>query len=154
MIKMKKAFTLAELLAVIAILGIIALVVMPGITNTIKKQKDKIYYDQLSLLISASQNWVSDKNEDEEIYEKLNNISGSCSSNITLTIEDLQRGYNNEYISKDFKNPKTDEEFTDLEVLIYQDKKNYIYCIETEECTDANICCSKMEERLEGCRLN
>ena len=45
---MKKGFTLAELLGVIIILGVIALISITAITNTMKENKEELYNIQIN----------------------------------------------------------------------------------------------------------
>lgn len=57
---MKKAFTLVELIAVIAILGLIALIVYPSINSVIKSAKDDSYESQTKVLEKAAREWSLD----------------------------------------------------------------------------------------------
>lgn len=163
-----RGFTLVELLAVVTLLGLIALITIPVITNTMSKQKEKLYYDQLNQLIKAAQNWGADNTE------ILTNLSSKCSNDYTITLPQLRNeaGTTNaeqyvSYLDKDFVNPKTDKNFTDSEVSVkvYKNNKSYIYCIQTENCTDTiqeyqetanRICCdgSNFKERVNSCILN
>ena len=47
----KKGLTLVELLAVVVILGLIAIVTLSVVSNVIQKQQEKTYYSQLNQLI-------------------------------------------------------------------------------------------------------
>lgn len=163
-----KGFTLVELLAVVTLLGLIALITIPVITNTMSKQKEKLYYDQLNQLIKAAQNWGTDNTE------TLNSLSKKCGNDYTITLAQLrnENGTVNaeqyvSYLDKDFVNPKTDENFTDSEISIkvYKNNKSYIYCIQTSDCTDtiqeyqetaSRICCdgSNLKERINSCIIN
>jgi len=166
--KKNNGFTLVELLAVIVILGLLALITIPTITNVMSKQKENLFYDQLSELIKASQNWATDNTT------ILANLISKCSDSYEISIDQLKNkeydsSLNTEeyvsYLSDDFKNPKTKEQFTndEIKVKVYKQSKNYLYCVDTEDCTDADfdenkstaskICCDGQEfkERLEAC---
>lgn len=66
---MKKGFTLAELLGVIALLGIIALVTFPPLVNNIKESKQKIDEGNLNLVITAYKSYLTE-NSASIIIEK------------------------------------------------------------------------------------
>ena len=54
-----KGFTLIELLAVILILWIIALIVIPTVTNIITEAKKEVSKDSVSGIVNAVDNYVS-----------------------------------------------------------------------------------------------
>jgi len=53
----KKAFTLIELIAVVAILGLIASIVMPAVSSIIRSTRDKAYNSQIEIIIKAAKAW-------------------------------------------------------------------------------------------------
>lgn len=57
---MKKGFTLVELLAVITIIGVVALIVFPKIINSIKQSKEDLYQIQVHDIESAGKKWATD----------------------------------------------------------------------------------------------
>ncbi len=166
----KNAFTLVELLAIISLLGLIALIAIPVITNTMSKQKEKLYYDQLKQLILAAQNWGTDN------IEVLSTLNNKCSNDYTITLTQLRNNTSNtnnaeefvSYLDKDFINPKTNENFLDSEISIkvYKDNKSYIYCIQSSDCMNTkndeykniadSICCdgNTIKQRVNACILN
>lgn len=56
----KKAFTLVELIAVVAILGLIALVVYPAIGSVIRNSRQSAYNNQVDVIETAAKNWSID----------------------------------------------------------------------------------------------
>ena len=134
--KRKTGFTLVELLAVITILGLIALIAIPAVTNTMSKQKEKLYYDQLNQLIMASKNWGTDH---LDILRE--NYLEYCNENdfYTLKLEDLQKinsDNNVKYLDDEFINPKTDKNFSndEISIRIYKRNKAYLYCVQSSDC--------------------
>lgn len=57
---MKKGFTLAEMLGVIAILAILGLLVFPVVDRSLKEGKEEIYKVQISNIESGAIEWVAD----------------------------------------------------------------------------------------------
>lgn len=60
----KNGFTLVELLAVIVILGVIGMIVFPAVQTTIKKNKEKLYVQQINSLVDAASKYVVDHDAD------------------------------------------------------------------------------------------
>lgn len=58
--KKNKAFTLVELIAVITILGIIALITVPAINGAVVKSKEQAYVTQKNSIIAAAKKWNLD----------------------------------------------------------------------------------------------
>ena len=54
---MKKGFTLAELLGVITILGLLILVTMPIVTNILKDSKEEAYQKQVDTIEKVAKEW-------------------------------------------------------------------------------------------------
>ena len=95
---MKRGFTLAELLGVIAILGIIAMITVPVIDKSLNQGKSNLSETQEQQLIKGLKDYYA-----ENVREMPKNIGDKkC-----LKISDLQ---NNGYLPLDIKNPsKIDE---------------------------------------------
>ena len=114
---MKKAFTLIELLAVIVILGIIALIITPKITDTLMKNKEKLNDVQENNIKIAVKKWASDN-----IF-----LTPKEGETFTLTLGDLKKGG---YIDDKVINIKTNEEYPDdLIVLITNNDGKLDYTI-------------------------
>ena len=103
----KRGFTLIELLAVIIVLGVIAAIIIPKITDTVANSKEMAYTNQINSLISAAKRWGTsnpDKLSDETKLQFL-----------TL--------YNEGYIKqKDVINPKTEENLEGCIKITYDEE--------------------------------
>ena len=114
----RKAFTLIELMGVLVIIGILIVILVPVINNSVKNNKEELYNKQLDLIKLSAKNLASDneyilpEEDGEEIY---------------LTLGQLRAmGYAEEIIT----NPKTKENFPDnLVVMIIKVNKDYDYDI-------------------------
>ena len=67
---MKKGFTLVELIAVIIIIGIIAMITFPIVNNSIQKSKEKALERTIDNIISASYNYSIKNDLGEYHYDK------------------------------------------------------------------------------------
>ena len=69
---MKNGFTLIELLIIIAILGVLSVIVIPTVKNSIDEAKDSTYDVQINTITEAAENYFmhinSDINEPTVIY--------------------------------------------------------------------------------------
>lgn len=123
----KKGFTLVELLAVIVLLGLIALIAAPAITGIIKKSKESLSESQKQSIEMSAKNWATDN------MSKLPKNHGSC---IIVTLSMLQNGG---YADLEMKDPKTGDKLAgSLKIKISRDRKQLIYEVEpanTSGCT-------------------
>ena len=122
----KKGFTLVELLAVIVLLGLIALIAAPAITGIIKQSKDSLSDSQKQSIEMSAKNWATDN------MGKLPS-SGNC---ILVKLTTLQGGG---YADLEIKDPKTGKILTDSDIIvkITRNNKQLIYEVSPE-----NISCS------------
>lgn len=90
---MKKGFTLVELLAVITILGIIALIIVPAAETSNKKIKQKAYEEQKEALLISLQDY---RTSHPEVF--------MVTDTVTISLQELK---NQGYVDYDVKNPKT-----------------------------------------------
>ncbi len=111
-----KGFTLAELLGVIIILGVIASIATISITNSMKTSKEELYDLQVENIINGAKTWASGnvfelpENDGEAIY---------------LTLAELKQAG---FVEKDITNPLTNQLFSDqLQVKITKVDNNYNY---------------------------
>lgn len=96
---MKKGFTLVELIAVVAILGLIAIIVYPSIGTVIRTSRESAYEDQKQIIIKAAKTWGTKT-------ENVNNLT-TDGTEYKLTVETLlDEGYITDDDIKDPRNSK------------------------------------------------
>ncbi len=92
---MKKGFTLVELLAVLVIIGIIAMIAVPTIGSAIKTSKERAYDKQASIFENAARTYTAKNNTALP--------SNSEGNESVVSIETLKKaGY---LANKNIKNP-------------------------------------------------
>ena len=107
---MKKGFTLAEILGVIAILGIIITISSTTLISTIRRTEQNTLELQIKNIEIAASNYYISKN-----YPNIGKI----------TLEELyQQGFINE---KDMINPVDDTKLAGCVLITYTNKYNYEY---------------------------
>ena len=116
---MKKGFTLIELLAVIVILGLLSLIAVPTVTNSIKKYRTNLYEVQISNIKDAARVWGSDN-----IASLPSNVGGT----LVLKLGDLKSAG---LIDDDIKDPRTKVLFDDdnTYVTITKTSSGYTYVV-------------------------
>lgn len=97
---MKKGFTLAELLGVIAILGIISLITVPLVNGSIEKSNEKLYQTQIKQIIKGAKSY----------YEQ--NLSLLPDDNEASTSVNLKTLQEAGYLPADIENPKTKKKYS------------------------------------------
>ena len=100
-----KGFTLAELLAVIVILGLVAVIAVPAVTKTLGGTKAELCEDQLKNIKEAARLYGSDH---------MLELPDSEGETKTITLQDLQMGG---YIKENLENPKN-KQVIDSSLLI------------------------------------
>jgi type IV pilus assembly protein PilA len=113
---MKKGFTLVELLAVIVILGVLAVIIIPPVMNNVNATR-KASYDQL----------ISNIEETTQLYvrENRNDIQGISQVGNTVTIT-LQTLVDKEDLKTPIIDPRTNTEIdlsTQISVLVKPQNK-------------------------------
>lgn len=113
--KKKNAFTLAELLAVLVILGIIVTITVPAVTNQVYKNRQKLCKVQYENILNAARAYGT-----EHISE--------LGTGKTITLKNL---IDNGYIDGDnLKDPvKKQKISTDLQIKIVKNGKRYQYYV-------------------------
>lgn len=140
---MKKGFTLAELLAVIVILGLLALIAVPVVLNKIKSTKEDLYNNQIEMIKSGAISYVTSEithlKSDSPFYTPVTNHTRVT---ITKTLSELQT-YG--FLDENILNPLcdgSDKYFSPLEtkIEIIYDGREFSYEVSStgnlrESCT-------------------
>lgn len=115
--KHNKAFTLIEMLAVVAILGVATLVIAPSIVNILKKSEDNKYKNYLEDLFLAAESYVQSN------ASEITTLSAPGGT-YTVSIKTLR---DNNLIKKNLINPKTKENTLDtdgIKITVEEDLKH------------------------------
>jgi len=145
---MKKAFTLIELLIVIAIIGILAGIVLVSLTGALKKGKDSRIQADLQQVRNVAGMMMSDKGNYEDLCDasyKLNSSSSDYGTQLNTIQSDIaaQQGTSPANISC----YASSTEYCVSAGLV---SKNNYYCIDsngnalvtsTNPCTNTNLKC-------------
>ena len=106
----KNGFTLVELLGVIILLGVLSVIVVPEVRDSIKQSKKKAYDKQIDTVITAAKNWVSD------------NIDELSEETIFIDIQSLKQ--NGFLENKKIINPVNNKEINGCVAIIYEEDFN------------------------------
>lgn len=120
-------FTLAELLAVITLLGVIALLVFPTVNKVVDKNRQKAYDHQIDGILEGASNYVTQKlaNASYEEYEQ----------DFYFSLDELkQSGF---ISAKEIINPITDEKMNGCVIAKYKyQSKQHVYEYQEGTCSD------------------
>lgn len=110
----RKGFTLVELLAVLVILGLLALLITPTVFNSINDFKKEAEAKQVTAIEMAAEDWVSDH---------LVMLPQNFGDTMYITLGDLKA---EGYIEKDLRNPKNNKFFpNDMMIQVMRKKNDY-----------------------------
>ncbi len=113
-------FTLAELLGVIAILGVIALITVPAINRSLDSGREDLYETQIEQIKKGGEDYYT-----QHLEEMPSNVGDrACQS-----LESLK---SNGYLPVDIKNPKTNEDFSQLTQVCVEKvgETEFVYSVE------------------------
>ncbi len=113
----QKGFTLAELLGVIVILGLLALIVIPVVTESINGYRIRICEVQVKDVLEAARVWGA---EEENIMK----LPQDEIETRTITLAELQEGG---YIDKNIKNPLNKNEYLEMDITIRRQGYKFKY---------------------------
>ena len=141
-----KGFTLIEVIAVVAILGIIVAIVLPsvfGYFDTSKEKSEEIFVKETERVIenyvALNGRNISYETTNPIVFKKCDPLLGdsSCVNVNAYRNETTNKITFNDLISEgliqdgDIINPKTNMECSlDTEIVVYRDD-DYVYCFET-----------------------
>lgn len=127
---MRKGFTLVELLAVIIILGVLGLIVVPMVNDTLLNQKEKLYNRQIETIESSAEGW-SAKNS-----SKLTEDGTSIYVSVTTLVS------SGNLKNTDIKDPRNNKIMNGCVSISYDDEySQYVYkYIDSNEETYNNEC--------------
>ena len=112
---MKKGFTIIELLAVVAIIGVIVLLIVPSVNKVISNSEDKSYNFQINTIKDSAINFTL-----ENIDVLLSNTKYESFVIDLKTLKDLA------FLDFKIKNPKTNKYFSDDTLItLTANKGNY-----------------------------
>lgn len=112
----RKGFTLVEILAVITLIGVLALIAIPTVDAIIKSSKERAYADQKKVIISAARDWAAAN------IMTLPEVDGESTY---ITLGDLKLGG---YIEVEVINPINELCISnDTEIVITRKNNNYTY---------------------------
>ena len=113
---MKKGFTLIEMLAVVILLGLLALIGTMSVTNILRNNREKAYQTQLDNIKNGAKIWAT---------KNMKLLPNNDKESISLTLLDLKKAG---FVVEDLTNPKTETLFpNDLAITITKDNNSYKY---------------------------
>ena len=110
-----KGFTLAELLVVILVLGLIATITTPIVTNFITTSRQKACERQKEMILDATKRYVSDNAGNFSLNSEKCEGKG-------IDIQELQ---DDGYLDDELKNPKTNTLFDKGACILIEEDSSY-----------------------------
>lgn len=124
----KNGFTLAELLGVLVLLGILGLIVFTSVDRVLKEGKEDLYQIQITNIKDALKEWTADPSNWKNLPKE--------GDSITLTLGQLKQMGK---MDLDIKDPKTDSLFPeDMQLRVTNHKNKFTYEVLTSTGTTSN----------------
>lgn len=118
---MKKGFTLIEVTAVVVVLGIIALIAIPLVEQTLQNIRNDSYETQVRTILEGARQWGANNRFAEDFPKEDGQTHG-------ITLEELKLSG---FLVEEIKNPLTREPFDEgLRVNVTNRKGNIVYSLE------------------------
>jgi type IV pilus assembly protein PilA len=121
-------FTLVELMAVIVIMGIIALIVSPTLIGVLNKSKEDIKEEQISALENAAGKWTL--SNEECLYNHVGEFN--------LSFDTLKKS--GLITSKEIIDPTTNNDLEGCIAITWSDEVNQYLTEYDESCPSINTC--------------
>lgn len=135
-IHLRRGFTLAELLGVIVVLGLLAMIAIPAVTDSLNKYKKNLCDTQVSYMIESARNWGADHLL--QLPEEGETLTVTISELIKQGYMEGDRDAINAEDQLKVRNPNTKEYFTpDPVITISKNGKKYVYTMDE---TTLNSC--------------
>lgn len=117
-----KGFTLVEILAVITIIGLLALITIPTVDSIIRSSKEEAYEVQKDSILMGLKNWAASKTL---------TLPDTKGETLTTTIGDLKEAG---FLEVETKNPMNDLCFSNATILVITRTNNsYTYTFSDED---------------------
>lgn len=121
----KNGFTLIELIAIIAVLGILATITMPIVTKSIKEARLRAYDEQVELIKSAAKKYALENSSDLPVTDG----SSICVNILELKTSGLLK-------KEDIINPKDETVMNGSVIITFEsDFNNYDYTYSDDSCS-------------------
>lgn len=126
-----KGFTLVEILAVVMIIGILALICIPAINSMIDKSKEKTLEEQKSAILLNLKNWAA---------ANVMTLPTTEGATVEVTINELKK---KGFIDEDLRNPLNNKCFDNSTILVVtRNHNNYEYSFKDGENINYTDTCS------------
>jgi len=142
---MKKGFTLVELIGVIVLLGAVLLIVIPIVTNEIRKARENAYNDQIRNIEESAMNWLRD-NDFRVPY------MGPDINAFVITLAQLQQ---TGFAARDIRNPITRNLFPNDMLIEIRNDDGIVSAFVTKtisegiECREPNAECTTDDTNID-----
>lgn len=108
-----KGLTLIELLAVLIVIGLIAMIITPNVTKNLRESQSNLCYNQLDSIMDAAENWLTDQiDRNTEVYKNLVDGNEQEVTAVELKTNGYMSGLDDKYNNVKVKITKHGNNFT------------------------------------------